>query len=272
MKIVRVRTHAGEVCHGVMEENGSVRRIEGNILGKWSVGPDAVAAESIERMLAPVDPPNIVAIGLNYVGHARETEMKLPTAPVVFLKATTSLAGPGDPILLPPQAPNEVDFEGELALVIGRKARGISRDEAMDYVLGWTAANDVSARDCQMRLDVQWTRAKSFDTFCPIGPCIQTEGDPDNLAIRTRLEGELMQEACTKEMLFSCRTLVSYLSHQFTLLPGTIILTGTPEGVGHMRTPPRFMREGETVEVEIEGVGTLRNPVRKGLPNASKIG
>lgn len=263
MKIVRVRTHEGKVCHGIWQDDGSVRPIEGDILGEWSPSQIGIPVESIERILAPIDPPNIIAIGLNYVGHAHETHMKLPTAPVIFLKATTSVIGPGDPIILPPQAPEEVDFEAELVLVIGKKARGVSEAEALDYVLGWTAGNDVSARDCQARLDRQWARAKSFDTFCPLGPCIQTEGDPDKLAIRSRLAGAVMQESNSGDMIFSCRTLVSYLSHQLTLLPGTIIMTGTPEGVGQMRTPPRYMKEGETIEIEVEGVGVLRNPVRK---------
>lgn len=263
MKIVRVRTHDGEVCHGVWEADGSVRPIEGDILGEWKPGTKRLPVEAIERILAPIDPPNIIAIGLNYVAHAHEIHMKLPTAPVVFLKATTSLIGPGDGIVLPPQAADEVDYEAELVLVIGRKARGVGQAEAMDYVLGWTAGNDVSARDCQARLDRQWARAKSFDTFCPLGPCIQTEGDPDRLAVRSRLNGEVMQDSNTSDMIFNCRTLVSYLSHQMTLLPGTVIMTGTPQGVGQTRVPPHYMKDGDTIEIEIEGIGTLRNPVRK---------
>lgn len=265
MKIVRVRTHEGQVCHGILEEDGSVTPIDGDILGVWSAGSERLPVESIERILAPIDPPNIVAIGLNYLSHAREMKMKLPSAPVIFLKATTSAIGPGDAIVLPPQAPDEVDFEAELSLVIGKKARGVSEAEAMDYVLGWTAGNDVSARDCQARLDRQWARAKSFDTFCPLGPCIQTEGDPDKLALRSRLAGVVMQDSNTSDMIFSCRALVSYLSHQFTLLPGTVIMTGTPEGVGQTRTPPRYMKDGEIIEIEVEGVGVLRNPVRKSM-------
>lgn len=263
MKIVRVRTHGGQVCHGIWEDDGSVTRLEGDILGQWSAGGERLPVEAIERILVPIDPPNVIAIGLNYVGHAHETKMKLPTAPVIFLKATTSVIGPGEAILIPPQAPDEVDFEAELALVIGRQARGVTEAEALDYVLGWTAGNDVSARDCQARLDRQWARAKSFDTFCPLGPCIQTEGDPDQLKITSRLAGKVMQDSNTSDMIFSCRTLVSYLSHQFTLLPGTVILTGTPEGVGQTRVPPRYMKDGETIEIELEGVGILRNPVRK---------
>lgn len=216
----------------------------------------------VREFLPPVEPPNIFAIGRNYRGHVAETGARLPECPLVFQKATTALLAHGRAIVLPASAPNEVDFEAELAMVIGRTARGVAEAVALDYVLGYTCANDVSARDCQ-RIDKQWTRAKSFDTFCPLGPWLVTadELDPDHCSIRSRLNGRVMQDDSTGAMVFSCRQLVSFLSHQFTLLPGTVILTGTPEGVGFARQPPVFLRPGDRVEVEVEGIGTLSNPV-----------
>ncbi|MFW6238174.1 MAG: fumarylacetoacetate hydrolase family protein, partial [Halanaerobiales bacterium] len=180
---------------------------------------------------------------------------------VVFLKATTSLVGPEEKIVLPDLAPEMVDYEAELAVVIGREARNIEKEEVDDYIFGFTCANDVSARDCQHELDVQWARAKSFDTFCPLGPHIETELDPGDLEIRSRLQGEVMQDSRTSDMIFSVPELVSYLSWNFTLLPGTVILTGTPEGVGFAREPQVFLRPGNEIEIEIEGIGILSNEV-----------
>ena len=263
MKIVRVRTRDMAARHGVWEEDGSVRLIEGDILGDFNVTGERVAKESVQ-LLAPIEPPNIIAIGLNYREHAIESKKAIPTKPVMFIKPTTALVGTDEAIVLPPQAPDEVDWEGELALVISKKARNVSEADAMEYVLGWTCANDVSARDCQVRYDLQWARAKGFDTFCPLGPCIQTEGNPNNLRSATRVAGQTKQDHTTSDMIFTIEHLVSYISHQFTLLPGTVILTGTPAGVGYGHDPQRYLREGEVVEVEIEGVGILSNPVRKG--------
>ncbi|MDD3928099.1 MAG: fumarylacetoacetate hydrolase family protein, partial [bacterium] len=168
----------------------------------------------------------------------------------------------GGDILLPKMAPHEVDYEAELAIVIGRTCRNVPEYEALDYVLGYTCGNDVSARDCQMKQDTQWARAKSFDTFCPLGPWIETELDPDGLDIVSRLNGETMQSSNTSDMLFDCRYLVSYCSRIATLQPGTVIMTGTPSGVGFSRKPPVFLRPGDKIEVEIEGIGTLCNGVR----------
>jgi 2-keto-4-pentenoate hydratase/2-oxohepta-3-ene-1,7-dioic acid hydratase in catechol pathway len=158
-------------------------------------------------------------------------------------------------------APDEVDYEAELVIVIGRTARDVPEEHALDHVLGYTCGNDVSARDCQLRLDVQWARGKSFDTFCPIGPWIETEMDPDDAPICSRVNGRTMQSSSTSDMIFSCRRLVSYLSQCMTLLPGTVILTGTPEGVGFARRPPVFLRPGDVVEVEVGPIGVLRNTV-----------
>jgi len=213
------------------------------------------------KLLPPVCPPNVIALGLNYQQHATESAMKLPERPLMFLKATTSVIGPDDPIVLPHMAPTEVDYEAELCLVIGKEARNVSPEDALDYVLGYTCGNDVSARDCQLRLDTQWARGKSFDTFCPLGPWIETELDPDKVAIRSRLNGRVMQDSNTSELIFNCRELISYLSHNLTLLPGTVIMTGTPEGVGFARKPPVYLQPGDVIEIEIEGIGTLSNPV-----------
>ena len=215
------------------------------------------------RLLAPVAPPDVFAIGLNYRAHAQEIEMAAPSAPVVFLKATNSVIGPGDEIRLPAMAPDEVDYEAELVIVIGRPCHRVSEAEALDYVLGYTCGNDVSARDCQLRLDRQWARGKSFDTFCPLGPWIETDLDPDGTGVSSRLNGQTMQDGHTRDMIFSCRQLVSYVSQIAALRPGTVIMTGTPPGVGYKRTPPVFLREGDAIEVTIEGIGTLHNPVAK---------
>jgi 2-keto-4-pentenoate hydratase/2-oxohepta-3-ene-1,7-dioic acid hydratase in catechol pathway len=161
-------------------------------------------------------------------------------------------------------APDEVDYEAELAIIIGKKAKNIEVDEVPDYVLGYTCANDVSARDCQMRIDKQWARAKSFDTFCPLGPWIETElPNPDNCKIMSRLNGKIMQDSNTSDMIFNTRELVSYCSKNFTLYPGTVIMTGTPEGVGYTQNAPIFLRSGDKIKVFIEGIGSLTNYVKK---------
>ncbi|HEY3297911.1 MAG TPA: fumarylacetoacetate hydrolase family protein, partial [Armatimonadota bacterium] len=213
------------------------------------------------KLLAPVVPPDIFAIGLNYRAHAAEGGFELPAAPVVFIKASSSVIGPGDSIILPAMLPNEVDYEAELAIVIGRTCRRVSEDEALDYVFGYTCGNDVSARDAQRRLDKQWARAKSFDTFCPLGPWIETDLDPQNVDVQLILNGQTMQSSNTEDMIFSCRKLVSYLSQIATLKPGTVIMTGTPSGVGVARSPELFLKPGDKVEVRLSGIGSLVNPV-----------
>jgi 2-keto-4-pentenoate hydratase/2-oxohepta-3-ene-1,7-dioic acid hydratase in catechol pathway len=267
MKIARFVTTEGRHVVGRLADGGGVPPagglqaypLVGELFGELTFAGQVVP---VRELLAPVEPPNIFAIGRNYRAHAAETGAHLPEKPLIFQKPTTALLGPEQTIRLPRSAPDEVDFEAELAIVIGRRTRGVPESTALDYVLGYTCANDVSARDCQ-RNDKQWARAKGFDTFCPLGPWLVTadEWDPDNCTIRSRLNGRVMQEARTSDMVFSCRALVSYLSHQFTLLPGTVILTGTPEGVGMARQPPVFLRVGDRIEVEIEGLGILSNPV-----------
>lgn len=215
------------------------------------------------KFLPPCEPPNIIALGLNYKKHAEESGEKVPEYPVIFLKATTSLTGHLSPIILPKEAPYEVDYECELVIVIGKKCKNIEEKEAKNYIFGYTCGNDVSARDCQLKKDKQWARGKSFDTFCPVGPWIETEIDPTNLRIRTILNGKIMQDSNTSDMIFNPYQIVSYLSKQMTLLPGTIILTGTPEGVGFARKPPVFLKEGDIVEIEIEKIGRLKNFIIK---------
>jgi len=260
MKIMRFLDEHGQVRYGVPTGPHTARPILGDIFDDFCVSQKEV---KVLKRLAPVDPPNIYAIGLNYKSHAEESGSKYPDRPVIFIKATTSLTHPEAPIILPSEAPDEVDYEAELAIVIGKTCKHIPEEKALEVILGYTCANDVSARDCQLRLDRQWARGKSFDTFCPLGPVIVTpdELDGDNVTIRSILNGKVMQEANTSDMIFSCRQLVSYLSRQFTLLAGTVILTGTPSGVGFARKPPVYLREGDRVTIEIEGIGQLTNPV-----------
>ncbi len=265
MKIMRFLDADGQIHYGQPVDKRTAHVIEGDLFDRPTVTDRTV---SVAKRLPPVTPPNVFAIGLNYRKHAEESGMDLPTAPVIFIKATTSVTGVSMPIVLPASAPDEVDYECELVIVIGTEAHNVPEDRALDYVLGYTCGNDVSARDCQIRHDVQWARAKSFDTFCPLGPVIVTpdEVDGDNCPIRTILNGQVMQDSNTNDLIFDCRQLVSYLSRQFTLLPGTAIMTGTPSGVGFARKPPVYLKEGDQVTIEIEGIGQLTNPVVRATP------
>ena len=200
----------------------------------------------------PVNPTKIVAIGRNYAEHAKELGNEAPPEPIIFLKPASAVLPPGGTIVRPPQS-SRVDYEGELAIVIGKRARNIRADAWRDVVQGFTCANDVTARDLQKK-DVQFTRAKSFDTFCPLGPRIETELDPSDLAITTRVNGVVKQQSRTSMMIFKCGTIVEFVTAVMTLEPGDVILTGTPAGVGPLAS-------GDTVEVEIEGIGVLRNVV-----------
>lgn len=258
MKLARIKTDDG-AAHAVVEEDG-YHLVDGDIFRDWKK-TDRVLPVGAPSLLPPVDPPQIVAIGLNYRRHAKESGATPPDHPLIFVKTLNTVTGPDMPIVLPKMAPDEVDFEAELALVIGKQTRNVPEDEALDYLLGYTCAQDVSARDCQLRLDKQWARGKCFDTFTPIGPWIETDLDGDNADISLSLSGKTMQRSNTSDMIFGCRQLVSYVSQCMTLLPGSIILTGTPEGVGFSRKPPIFLKAGDTVIVEIEGIGALTNPV-----------
>ena len=215
------------------------------------------------RLRAPVPRPGkLVAVGLTYRDHAAEARMPVPAAPVIFAKFATAIIGSGEPIVLP-AANRRIDYEGELAVVVGRRVRAVAPPEALGAVLGFTNANDVSDRDFQ-KADGQWVRAKSCDTFAPLGPAIVTLDElpnPGALRIELRLNGTTMQSSSTEQFVFDVATLVSFISETITLEPGDVILTGTPAGVGFARRPPVFLRPGDVVEVEIEGLGTLRNPV-----------
>lgn len=232
-------------------------------------GPLEPAGEpiSIGRLLAPVVPPVIMGIGLNYRAHAAEQGKEPPERPMMFMKNPAAVSGPTDEIIVPRvcQDRDQVDFECELAVVIGRTCRDVSVADALDFVLGYTAANDVSARWWQKNAGGgQFNRGKSFDTFCPIGPCIVTGdelGDPGNLRVQTRVKGETMQDSNTSDLIFPVAELIAFLSQGTTLLAGTLILTGTPGGVGFARTPPVYLHDGDVVEVEVEKIGTLRNAV-----------
>ena len=204
--------------------------------------------------------PKIVCVGLNYHEHAVEARGDLPKVPLLFGKFANTLVGDGDAIVLP-EGIGHVDAEAELAVVIGKTIHGISEDEAMDAVAGYTCANDVSARDAQFG-DVQWFRGKGFDTFCPVGPTIVELDDASDLRVQQRLNGEVLQDSRTNLLIFSIPTLISYVSHALTLEPGDLILTGTPSGVGVFRDPKVTLKPGDVVEVEVEGIGVLRNEVR----------
>ena len=204
------------------------------------------------RLLAPAAPSKIVLTGLNYTGHAKELKMRLPKAPIIFLKPPTTLVGHNDRIIYP-KGVKHLDYEAELAVVIKKECKNISQKDAAKYILGYTCLNDVTARDLQAK-DIQWGRAKSFDTFCPVGPWVETDASPNNLSIKLYLNGKLKQSSSTKQFIFSVNYLVSFISGIMTLLPGDIISTGTPSGVGPMK-------KGDSVEVVIEGVGSLRNKV-----------
>jgi 2-keto-4-pentenoate hydratase/2-oxohepta-3-ene-1,7-dioic acid hydratase in catechol pathway len=256
MKIYRVIDDAGQSVYAAQTPQG-LAAIGGDIFGQFSVTDQPVRST---KLLAPVTPPNIFAIGLNYRAHAIETGKPIPSHPVVFAKATTSLSNPGDPIRLPACGPSAVDYECELAVVIARTCRNVPAAKASDFVLGYTVANDVSARDWQVQLG-QWVRAKSFDTFCPLGPCIATGLDPSDLHLTTTLNGQVMQDSRTSDLIFSVPQLVEFLSSDLTLLPGTVILTGTPSGVGVARKPQVFLRPGDQVTCAIDGIGELTNPV-----------
>ena len=226
--------------------------------------PDGAVVEGTPTAeLAPLAPGKIVAIGLNYLDHIRESQMAVPAAPLIFTKFTTSVIGDGAAIEIDPDLTARVDWEVELAVVIGRTARRVSVEDALDHAFGYTVANDVSARDLQFG-DGQWVRGKSLDTFCPLGPDVVTAdeiGDPQDLALSTRVNGVAVQESSTAEMVFSVAQIIAYCSQSFTLEPGDVILTGTPWGCGEFMTPPQHLHDGDVVVCEIERVGTLTNPV-----------
>ena len=258
MKIARIRV-GDRIVYSVREESRCTL-IEGDVFGEWEITNRAVPSNQA-KVLAPVLPRQIVAIGRNYREHAQELGNAVPDDPILFIKTLNCVIGPEDSILLPKTAPNEVDYEAELVVVIGKEAKNVPEDRVGEYVLGYTCGNDVSARDCQLRLDKQWARGKCFDTFAPLGPWIETDLDPNHVDIRLLLNGEVMQNSNTSMMVFPPSYLVSYISRCMTLYPGSIIMTGTPSGVGMGRKPPVWLKAGDVVTVDIEGIGSLRNSV-----------
>ena len=262
MRILRHLSPSGP-AYAAVQSDGSAREISGDIYGDFRV-TDRVLQPG--KPLAPVVATNILCIGLNYKKHAAESNSPTPPYPVLFVKNTAALQNPGDPIELPVKLPStSVDYECELAVVIGKRCKNVSRADALDYVLGYTCANDVSARDWQRNGGGgQWCQGKSFDTFCPLGPVLVTRDEipnPNALRIRTILNGETLQDWNTDDMIFDVPAIIEYLSSSKTLVPGTVILTGTPHGVGFARNPPIWLKAGDSVTIDIEKIGALTNPV-----------
>ncbi len=253
MRIARF-SHNGAITYGIVDETDLVVLSGDPMFAGFETTGERVPISDV-ALLAPVIPRSkVVCVGRNYRDHAAELGNDVPAEPMLFLKPNTSVIGPGDAISLPPQS-ERVDFEGELAAVIGKIAKNVPADKALDYVFGYTIGNDVTARDLQ-KTDGQWARAKGFDTFCPLGPAIETDFDPTGDAVvTTRVNGEVRQQGPISDMIFSLADIIAYASAAFTLLPGDVILTGTPAGVGPFEA-------GDVVEVEISGLGILRNPAR----------
>lgn len=231
--------------------------------GSLSVAGVSPAPLPDSRLVAPVRPGKVVAIGLNYLDHIRETGLERPKQPLVFAKFTTSVIGPDEPIEIDRRLTRRVDWEVELAVIIGRRMRRVPVHEALDHVFGYTVGNDISARDLQFG-DGQWTRGKSLDTFCPLGPAIVPADaipDPQALRLFTRVNGETVQDSSTSEMIFGVAELLAFCSDAFTLEPGDVVMTGTPWGCGEFMDPKRGLNDGDVVEAEVEGIGILRNPV-----------
>jgi 2-keto-4-pentenoate hydratase/2-oxohepta-3-ene-1,7-dioic acid hydratase in catechol pathway len=250
MNFVRYRTDR-ETAYGAVVDQ-TVHRLEGAPWEPVRLGGVVAALDQVD-LLAPCRPTKIVAVGLNYRAHAAESEHQVPVEPIIFLKPPTTVIGPGAAIVYPAHLSQRVDYEAELAVVVGRQARHVRREEAFAYVSGYTCANDVTARDLQQR-DGQWTRSKSFDTFCPLGPWIVPDLDVSDLAISSRVNGELRQNARTAEMIFAVDELIAFISAVMTLEPGDVILTGTPAGIAPLQP-------GDRVTVEIEGIGALSNEI-----------
>lgn len=250
MKYVRFR-YETEAVYGLLEDE-TIRLVEGSPFSGTHPTSKEIQLNAV-RLLAPCEPSKIVAVGVNYTDHAAEFKKELPKEPLLFLKPSTAVLDPLEPILLPSRS-RRVDYEAELAVVIKKRTVKIRPEQAPEFILGYTCINDVTARDLQKE-DGQWTRAKGFDTFAPLGPWIETDLDPDNLGIESYLNGEKRQSARTAQLIFKVPALVSFISQVMTLLPGDVIATGTPAGVGPMKS-------GDRIEVVIEGIGRLGNPVK----------
>ena len=251
MRLLRFR-HGDRISTGAVQPGSdAVQVIAGTFFEDPLPTGEEVSIDDV-MLLAPVLPSKLVCVGKNYAAHAAEFGMEVPDEPLLFLKPSTAVIGPGDPIRLLP-INDRTDYEGEMAVVMGRLARNVRAEDASRFILGFTCANDVTLRDLQ-RSDDQWTKAKGFDGSCPLGPWIETSVDPTDVFVETRLNGDVVQRASTSEMVFGVAELIEYITTFMTLLPGDVLLTGTPEGVGRVRS-------GDVVEVEVEGVGTLRNGV-----------
>ena len=250
MRIVRYQTAEEQPRYGWILDD-KVGEIEGSLFGQYRRAEAELYLSDV-KLLPPVQPSKIICVGRNYVAHAQEHDAEVPDLPLLFLKPPSSIIGPGETVYLPPQS-NQIEHEAELALVIGKRGRWLTTDNALDYVLGYTVANDVTARDLQRR-DGQWTRGKGFDTFCPVGPWIDTDFDVTDALISCHVNDELRQMASTRDMVFSVRQLLTYASSVMTLEPGDLILTGTPAGVGPLQP-------GDQVAITIGGLGDLTNPV-----------
>ncbi|MAE62570.1 MAG: 5-carboxymethyl-2-hydroxymuconate isomerase [Planctomycetaceae bacterium] len=259
MRLIRFLDTDGNIRYGDGYENGKTNMLDGRM------EPVGVQAE-VKKLLAPIEPRAIVCIGANYRLHCEETGAPIPERPVVFMKYLSALNNPGDPIVIPACSHEpEVDWEVELAVVIGKAARNVKEEDALDYVMGYTTANDVSARWWQKSgSGGQWIRGKSFDTFCPLGPVMVTPDeltDPQDVRLKTTLNGKVMQDGHTSDMIFPIRRLLADLTRDLTLLPKTVLMTGTPSGVGAGMDPPVFLKPGDEVTVEAEGIGAITNPV-----------
>jgi 2-keto-4-pentenoate hydratase/2-oxohepta-3-ene-1,7-dioic acid hydratase in catechol pathway len=251
MRLVRFRFGDRIATGAIDEASEAVRALAGTFFEQPVPTGEEVPLDDV-RLLAPVLPSKVVCLGKNYAAHAAEFGGDVPEEPLIFLKPSTSVIGPGDTIPLP-SISRRVDYEGELAVVIGRLARSVRAEDAFRYILGYTCANDVTLRDLQKK-DGQWARAKGFDGSCPLGPWIETDLDPNDAPIETRVNGETRQSATTAELVFGVATVIEFITTFMTLLPGDVVLTGTPEGVGRLEP-------GDRVEVEVDGVGVLANPV-----------
>lgn len=264
MKIIRYEDPSGKICHAAEQQGGNYLRIEGEPLNKYEVTREPA---NIRRILAPISPKMIWCVGQNYQQHVKEVGMQVPEHPVLFTKGVNTVQDPGEPIWLPTGAQSsEIDYEAELVVVIGKACKDVSRERALDYVAGYTCGNDVSSRDWQLKKGgSQWCRGKSFDSFAPLGPCLATPdsiGDPGNLQIRTTVNGRVMQDGNTNDLIRDVPALIEFISQSTTLLPGTLIFTGTPSGVGMAQKPPLWLKDGDEVSITIEKIGTLTNRVR----------
>lgn len=264
MQIIRFKDKDGKIYTGCDLKEGRASLINGDVFNDFEVTEKRI---EVEELAAPIQPCAVFCIGLNYRMHARETGFSIPEYPILFMKNPAAVTGPSSNIEIPLSCskPPEVDYEAELAVVIKKKAKNIKKEDALDYILGYTCANDISARRWQKHAGGgQWVKGKSFDTFCPLGPCIVTADeidDPQSLDIECMLNNEQMQKSSTSDMIFSVSEIVEYLSESTTLLPGTVILTGTPSGVGFTRNPPVYLIPGDLLETRIQGIGTLANRV-----------